>query len=80
MIYRPNGTKFKNYDSWENLKNSPYNYAKNGLLKYIMSDEIIRSENDVLCEIKSFFEDSIVFLLKYVDILKNFKNHHWKNR
>jgi hypothetical protein len=28
----------------------------------------------------NYLESSLVFLMKYVDVLKNFKNIHWKNR
>ena len=48
MEYRDNGTRFKNYCEWENVKNEPYNYERNGLLKYIMSNKIVNTKNFVL--------------------------------
>lgn len=80
MEIRNNGTRFINYDSWEIIKHAPYNYAKNGLLKYIMSKQIVETTNPVLKILLQFVESSLFFVMKYTDILKNFKNIHWKNR
>lgn len=80
MIYNENGYRYRDYYKWELTKQSPYNYERNGLLKHIMSRNITNSKNSVLFIIKSYFEQSIIFLLKYVDRLKHFKNYHWKNR
>ena len=80
MIYNENGYRYKNYTHWEDTRHTPYDYEKNGLLKHIMSNRIVNSKNEILFIIKLYFEKSIVFLLKYVDKLKHFKNYHWKNR
>lgn len=80
MEIRNNGTRFINYDSWENIKYKSYDYTKHGLLKHIMSPIIINTTNPVLKFILNYVETSLVFLMKYTDILKNFKNPHWRNR
>lgn len=80
MEARSNGTRFNNYDLWEIKKHTPYDYAKNGLLRHIMSNVIVDTNNSVLQIIIHFVETSLVFVMKYVDILKNFKNIHWRNR
>lgn len=80
MEIRSNGTRFNNYDSWEVVKHSPYNYAKHGLLNHIMSKIIVDTNNPALKSILQYTETSLIFVMKYVDILKNFKNIHWKNR
>jgi len=80
MEIRANGTRFIEYDRWENIKNQPYNYAKNGLLKYIMSSVIVNTTNPALKVLLNYIETSLSFIMKYTDILKNFKNIHWKNR
>lgn len=80
MRYRASGTRYKNYYKWEKTKNTPYDYEKNGLLKHIMSSKITNTNNVALKILLSYFESSMIFLMKYVDILKNFKNPHWKNR
>ena len=80
MEVRTNGTRFNNYDLWENKKHEPYNYVKNGLLNHIMSPAIVNTNNSILKLLLQFVESSMLFVMKYTDILKNFKNYHWKNR
>lgn len=80
MKYRENGTRYINYCLWENKKYTPYDYGRNGLLKYIMSNKIVNSDSSILQFILSYYEKSLVFVMKYVDRLKHFKNYHWKNR
>jgi hypothetical protein len=80
MEIRNNGTRFYNYDSWENRKHDVYNYEKFGLLNKIMSPAIVNTNNEVLKFLLQFVESSIIFVMKYTDILKNFKNIRWRNR
>jgi hypothetical protein len=80
MEIRNNGTRFYNYDKWENIKHCPYNYVKHGLLTHIMSNQIANTTNPTLKIILQYVESSLFFVMKYTDILKNFKNIHWKNR
>ena len=80
MEYRENGSRYNRYYLWDNIKNQEYDYKNKGLIQYIMSSKIANSENHILRTILSYFEQSIIFLLKYVDRLKHFKNYHWKNR
>lgn len=76
----PNGFQFVNYVNWNKVKNSEYDYARYGLLTRIMSRTIINTNNPLTKKFLQFYEDSIIFILKYVDILKHFKDIHWKNR
>ena len=80
MEYRDNGTRYENYSEWGSLKNNPYDYKRKGLIRHLLSRTIINTNNETLKIILSYFEQSIIFLLKYVDRLKHFKNYHWKNR
>lgn len=80
MEYNDNGTRFKKYCLWGSTKQSPYNYEKDGLIKHLLSAKITTSKNHILKVILTYYEQSIVFILKYVDRLKHFKNYHWKNR
>lgn len=80
MTYNTNGTRFRYDYTWENVKNSPYDYEKHGLLKHLMSNRIINTTNTPLKIIIQFFETSLIFLMRYIDELKNFKNPYWKNR
>lgn len=80
MELRGNGTRFVNYYKWEAVSQKPYDYAREGLLKRIMSPSIVNTTNPMLKILLEFVESSLVFVMKYVDILKNFKNIHWNNR
>jgi hypothetical protein len=80
MELRGNGTRYINYDKWEKKENMPYDYAKNGLLSRIMSPVILNTTNNLLKLVLNYVESSLVFVMKYTDILKNFKNVHWRNR
>lgn len=80
MEVRANGMRFNDYDKWEITKHTPYNYAKNGLLNHIMSPAIVNTNNNALKILLQYVESSLMFVMKYTDILKNFKNIHWKNR
>lgn len=80
MQYKENGTRYKGYYLWEDRKNTPYDYERFGLLKHIMSNKIVESKNPILQFILGYYEKSLIFLMKYIDRLKNFKNYHWKNR
>lgn len=80
MEIRSNGTRFAEYNKWENIKHQPYNYAEKGLLNHIISPAIVNTTNPVLKILLQYMENSMIFLMKYTDILKNFKNIHWKNR
>lgn len=80
METRNNATRFINYDRWESTKYMPYNYVKNGLLNRIMSSQIANTNNAIFKVLLQFVESSLFFVMKYTDILKNFKNIHWKNR
>ena len=63
-----------------NVKNNGYDYEKKGLLKRIMSSSIVNTNNAALRTMLDFYEASLIFVMKYIDILKNFKNPCWKNR
>ena len=80
MIQRPNGERFKLYKLWNETKQTPYDYENNGLVKKIVSKPIADTDNPVLKSVLKYYESSIIFLLKYIDILKHFKDIHWKNR
>ena len=80
MIINTSGTHYKRYKSLEKTGEQAYDYEKNGLLNKLMSHTIIESDNEILKSILSFFEKSMIFLMKYTKELQNFKNIHYKNR
>ena len=73
MEIRNNSTRFINYDEWEITKFNSYNYVKNGLLTHIMSKPIVNTNNPALKILLQFVESSLFFVMKYTDLLKNFK-------
>jgi hypothetical protein len=80
MTQQPNGEAFKDYKLWEIIKQPPYDYEREGLVGHIISKPLAETDNPVLQFVLKFYESSIVFLLKYIDELKHFKDIHWKNR
>lgn len=80
MTYNDNGYKYKDYFKWESKKQAPYNYEGLGLIRHLLSNRIVNTNNSVLKIVLNYYEKSIIYMLKYVDRLKNFKNYHWKNR
>ena len=80
MTYNDNGNRYKHYQHWANVKNAPYDYERYGLLNKIMSNRIYNTTNEALKVILSYYERSLIFVMKYVDRLKHFKNPYWKNR
>ena len=80
MISRPLGTRYKSFDLYENKLHQPYDYQKYGLVNRILSNKIVNSKNNVLQKILMYYEKSFVFVMKFVDRLKHFKNYNWVNR
>ena len=79
-MYRNNGDRFKNYYKWEKSVQTPYKYDRDGLCKHILSRRVAETENPFLRVILVHYENSISFVLRYIDKLKHFKNFYWSNR
>lgn len=80
MKVLPNGTRFKNYGDYEIQKNRPYDYATKGLLSKLLSRRITRTDNPILKYVLQFVEQSLIFQMKYIDMLQNIFNYNWRNR
>lgn len=80
MEIRRNGYRYKNYDCWGKKLRREYDYERYGLLKHMMSHNIVESKNRIVQFILSYVEDSLIFFAKYIDRLKHFKNIHKFNR
>ena len=78
MMYRPEYTKYKTLRLRDQLKHLPYDYENKGLLKNLLPGIIVNTENATTKYVINLVERSMVFLLKYVDVLKNFKNWSFK--
>jgi hypothetical protein len=75
-----NGHRYNELSSFEKLKNNPYDYKNKGLIQHLMSPKIYNTKNPVLRYILKIYEQSIVYVLQYIDILKNYKNYTFYNR
>lgn len=80
MEIRENGMRYKNYGDWSKSKQTPYDYDKNGLIKHILSPRIVNTNNYITKTMLYFYEKSIIYVLKYIDKLKHFKDVYWSNR
>ena len=75
-----NGTRYEYTEYYDKALNLPYDYERRGLLQHMMSQRIVNTENPITRFIYNVFEKELVFLLKYTDILANFKNPYYRNR
>ena len=70
----------KDQTTKKNLIWATNDYEKYGIFANIMSRKIVESKNVILQSILNFCEKSLLYLIKYTDELKHFKDVHWKNR
>lgn len=75
-----NGKRFEALKPYNMMKNNPYDYEYNGLIRHLISKVIYETKNPITKFMIDTFEKDIVFLLKYVDELMNFTNIYIKNR
>lgn len=75
-----NGKRFDALKPYNMMKNNPYDYEYNGLIRHLISKVIYETKNPITKFMIDTFEKDIVFLLKYVDVLMNFTNIYVKNR
>lgn len=72
MIIYPSGQKYRWIQQQNSLKNQPYDFRKNGLLKRYMSPKLF--EGAMVNNIITFVEVYIFTITDYIDYLKNFKD------
>ena len=78
MEYRASGTKYQNIGQHDIVMHKPFNYKKYGLLKQLLPKVITNTTNTTTRLVLDFVEHSMLFLISYVDELKNFKNPNFK--
>lgn len=76
----PEGTHLKDYRVWETRIGAEYDYENEGLNHRILGAPVVNSTNPILRRVLGIFEYSIVYWMKSIDILRHFKDVHWKNR
>jgi hypothetical protein len=75
-----NGHRYEYTEYYDKPLNQPYDYERNGLLKHMVSQRIVNTTNPITKFIYNVFEKELVFVLKYADILANFRNPFFRNR
>lgn len=75
-----NGKRFEALKPYNMMKNNPYDYEYNGLIRHLISKVVYETKNPITKFMIDTFEKDMVFLLKYVDVLMNFTNIYVKNR
>lgn len=77
---KKNGTRYDYTVNYDKTLNEPYDYERYGLLSNMVSKRLSSTSNPITKFVYDVFEKSVVFLLKYTDVLANFKNPYYRNR
>lgn len=80
MIANNNGDRYRNYRYWEASKNQPYDYENEGILNKYVSPVIYKTKNKILKQILFIYENSLLMMNKYIDLLQNCHNFLKWNR
>jgi len=78
MEYRLPGTRYAALRKYNQPKHAPYDYQRDGLLDKVLPPVITNTKNKTTRIVLDLVENASVFLLKYVDTLKHFKNWNYK--
>lgn len=70
-----NGYRYHNYNLWESKMNQPYDYANKGLLRHLMSHDIIESKNSTLQYLLKYIENTFIIMMKNIKRLQHFKDY-----
>ena len=80
MIANNNGDRYRNYRYWESSRNQPYDYENEGILKRYTSPMIYNTKNKILKTVLYIYENALLMMNKYVDLLNNCHNYLKWNR
>lgn len=78
MEYRLPGTRQTQFKRYNRTKHEPYDYARNGILTKVLPNVITSTKNKTTRIVLDLVENSAIFLLQYVDVLKHFKNWNYR--
>lgn len=79
MEIRPIGSRRRYIKNYEVSNNQAYDYERYGLLNKVLPKVIYETKNTSTRAVLRFVEYILVWLMKYVDDLKNFKNWNHKD-
>lgn len=80
MIENNNGNRYKDYILWESTINKPYNFEREGILNKYTAPAVYKTKNKVLKQILYIYEQSIIMMNKYIELLNNCHNFLKWNR
>lgn len=75
-----NGDRYRVYRYWESAKNQPYDYENEGILNKYTSPMIYNTKNKILKQMLYIYENSLLMMNKYIDLLQNCHNYLKWNR
>lgn len=79
MEIRPIGSRKRYIKNYEVSNNQAYDYERYGLLNKVLPKVICETKNTSTRAVLRFVEYILVWLMRYVDDLKNFKNWNYKD-
>lgn len=79
MEIRPIGSRRRYIKNYEVSNNQAYDYERYGLLNKVLPKVICKTKNTSTRAVLRFVEYILVWLMRYVDDLKNFKNWNYKD-
>ena len=79
MEIRPIGSRRRYIKNYEVSNNQAYDYGRYGLLNKVLPKVICETKNTSTRAVLRFVEYILVWLMRYVDDLKNFKNWNYKD-
>jgi len=79
MEIRPIGSRRRYIKNYEVSNNQAYDYERYGLLNKVLPKVICETKNTSTRAVLRFVEYILVWLMRYVDNLKNFKNWNYKD-
>lgn len=79
MEIRPIGSRRRYIKNYEVSNNQAYDYERYGLLNKVLPKVICETKNTSTRAVLRFVEYILIWLMRYVDDLKNFKNWNYKD-
>lgn len=75
-----NGERYKVYKYWEAEKNQGYDFETEGILSKYASPTIYKTKNKILKQVLYVYEQALIFVNKYIELLNNCHNFLKWNR
>ena len=80
MTQENNAQRYKTYKYWESLKHQPYDFEEHGILTKYASPTIFKTKNIILKKVLYIYEQALIMMNKYIDLLNNCHNYLKWNR